>query len=64
MQSDIEQIEALTRRWVALWNVGTGPFRPDGFRDVFAPGAHAIQVFDNVMGDVVVLNSVDDYVAT
>ncbi len=50
--------------WVAGWNIGEKPFNAEVFRDVFAAGPGEIAVFDNVEGDVVVLDSVDAYVET
>ncbi|MGF1551886.1 MAG: YybH family protein [Paracoccaceae bacterium] len=58
------EIDRLTERWLDGWNVGDAPFDGAVFREVFAPGEGAVTVFDNVQGDVVVLRSVDDYVAT
>ena len=58
------EIEPLAARWLAGWNIGAGPFDGAIFRDIFAPGEAAISVFDNVAGDVIVLTSVDDYIAT
>ncbi|MEQ8824025.1 MAG: hypothetical protein RIC14_06610 [Filomicrobium sp.] len=62
MSTDI--ILNLTDRWLAGWNIGDKPFSGEVFRDLFAPGENAVRVFDNVQGDVIVLTSVDQYVAT
>lgn len=59
-----EAIHELTNRWVDAWNVGDRAFDGEAFRDLFAPGANGIAVFDNVQGDVLVLTSVDQYVET
>lgn len=54
----------MSQRWLNAWNIGEKPFDGEAFRPLFAPGPDAIRVFDNVKGDVVVLTSVDDYIAT
>jgi ketosteroid isomerase-like protein len=62
--SEQQQIRHLTQKWFNGWNIGNQPFDGEVFRDLFAPGENAIDVFDNVKGDVVVLTSVDEYVNT
>ena len=61
-QTDVDQIESLTRQWAAIWSPEDKPFRADEFRNLFSPSE--LQVFDNVQGDVLTLNSVDEYVRT
>lgn len=57
-------IEAATAAWHAGWNIGDKPFNAEVFRPLFAPESHHVRVFDNVMGDVIVLKSAAEYVAT
>lgn len=59
-----ETIRGLSARWLEGWNVGDRPFDGSVFLSLLAEGPGAITAFDNVMGDVVVLNSAEAYVAT
>ena len=63
-ESDKQRIEQQIKIWTQAWNVGTGTFDPEPFRDLFAPGNDNISVFDNVQGDVLTLNDIDRYVST
>ncbi len=59
-----KRISDLTQQWLDGWNIGTGDFNAEVFRDLFAPGDNGIEVFDNVKGDVLVIRSVDEYIRT
>lgn len=58
------EIETGTAKWHTGWNLGDRPFDGEVFRDLFAPEGHNMVVFDNVLGDVIVLRSAAEYVAT
>ena len=62
--TDEEAVSQLTKKWTAAWNIGDGEFQPETFRELFAAGEKQIEVYDNVKGDVLVIQSVDDYVET
>lgn len=63
-QRSEREIRDLTNRWAKAWNVGDRDFQPEAFRELFAPGERGISVFDNVQGDVIRLESVDQYIST
>lgn len=61
---DKQLIHTLSNRWAEIWNIGTAKFDAEAFREVFAPGENAVEVFDNVQGDVITIGSVDEYIET
>lgn len=60
----VKAIKQATAQWLAGWDVGERAFNSEVFRPLFAPGAEALSVFDNVQGDVIVLRDVDQYIET
>lgn len=64
-QDDDEKVvRDLTQQWLAGWDIDDRPFDAEVFRPLFVPGKNSIEVFDNVQGDVIVINDVDTYIAT
>jgi len=52
------------RRWFAGWSPGDAPWNGEAFRGVFKPGTGAVQIVDDMGGEVVTLDSVDAYIET
>jgi ketosteroid isomerase-like protein len=64
VSSDRQQIQHLTQQWMNLWSPEDNPFTGAEAEQLFATGDHEILVFDNFDGSVVVLRSVQEYLAT
>ena len=54
----------IVRRWFAGWSPGDAPWNGDAFRSVFRPGSGAVQIVDDMGGEVVTLDSVDAHIET
>ena len=62
LASDEAQIRQLTAQWFATWSPGRNPMDWDAMGELFAQDE--LLVFDDAGGNVVVLNSWNDYRAT
>ena len=63
-EADERAVRAQTQRWFEIWSQGDEPFTGNGLDEVFLTGEDKIVVFDDFAGDVVEINSLDDYVST
>ena len=59
-----DDIGAVVRRWFAGWSPGNAPWNGEAFRNVFKPGTGAVEIIDDMGGEVAHLDSVDSYIDT
>ena len=59
-----DSVGATVRRWFAGWRPGDAAWNGEAFRSVFKPGAGAVQIVDDMGGEVVILDSVEAYIET
>ena len=61
LTKDQTEIRRLTEKWINIWSPKDKPFTGEGFEEIFATGNNEILVFDNFQNEVVVLNSLEEY---
>ena len=61
---DKNEIRRLTEEWINIWSPQNKSSTGKGFEEIFATGKNEILVFDNFQDEVVVLNSLEEYIDT
>lgn len=61
---DEQAVRDQTEKWFEIWSQGDEPFTGDGLETVFRTGQGNILVFDDFAGDVVEIESVEEYIST